>query len=101
MPQKLPTGLFSSHELKAAIKQLKCQKSPGEDSIHKEFLIRIIPLKTVLKELDKLLQGGIETGSITGLFEEFRMGKLKFVIRLLLHVNFPLIWEEVKANACT
>ncbi|TPP65742.1 DNA repair protein RAD51, partial [Fasciola gigantica] len=27
------------------------------------------------KELDKLLQGGIETGSITELFGEFRTGK--------------------------
>ncbi len=35
----------------------------------------IIQLTTGSKELDKLLQGGIETGSITELFGEFRTGK--------------------------
>jgi len=35
----------------------------------------IIHLTTGSKELDKLLAGGIETGSITELFGEFRTGK--------------------------
>uniref|UniRef100_A0A803VY65 RAD51 recombinase n=1 Tax=Ficedula albicollis TaxID=59894 RepID=A0A803VY65_FICAL len=35
----------------------------------------IIQITTGSKELDKLLQGGIETGSITELFGEFRTGK--------------------------
>lgn len=35
----------------------------------------IIQLTTGSKELDKLLQGGIETGSITEIFGEFRTGK--------------------------
>jgi DNA repair protein RAD51 len=35
----------------------------------------ILKLSTGSKELDKLLQGGIETGSITELFGEFRTGK--------------------------
>nr|CDS29699.1 DNA repair protein RAD51 [Hymenolepis microstoma] len=35
----------------------------------------IIRLTTGSKEMDKLLHGGIETGSITELFEEFRTGK--------------------------
>jgi hypothetical protein len=35
----------------------------------------IIQLSTGSGELDKLLQGGIETGSITELFGEFRTGK--------------------------
>ncbi|KAF2345758.1 DNA recombination and repair protein Rad51-like C-terminal, partial [Trinorchestia longiramus] len=35
----------------------------------------IIQLTTGSKELDKLLGGGIETGSITELFGEFRTGK--------------------------
>ena len=35
----------------------------------------IIHLTTGCKELDKLLGGGIETGSITEMFGEFRTGK--------------------------
>jgi len=35
----------------------------------------IIQISTGSKELDKLLQGGIETGSITEIFGEFRTGK--------------------------
>lgn len=35
----------------------------------------IIQLTTGSKELDRLLGGGIETGSITELFGEFRTGK--------------------------
>lgn len=35
----------------------------------------IIQLTTGSKEFDKLLQGGIETGSITEIFGEFRTGK--------------------------
>uniref|UniRef100_A0A8C2BRN9 RAD51 recombinase n=1 Tax=Cyprinus carpio TaxID=7962 RepID=A0A8C2BRN9_CYPCA len=35
----------------------------------------IIQISTGSKELDKLLQGGIETGSITEMFGEFRTGK--------------------------
>lgn len=35
----------------------------------------IIQLSTGSKELDKLLGGGIETGSITEMFGEFRTGK--------------------------
>ena len=36
----------------------------------------IIMLTTGSKELDKLLGGGIETGSITEMFGEFRTGKI-------------------------
>ncbi|ELU16666.1 hypothetical protein CAPTEDRAFT_114057 [Capitella teleta] len=36
---------------------------------------QIIQLSTGSKELDKLLGGGIETGSVTEIFGEFRTGK--------------------------
>lgn len=36
----------------------------------------IIQISTGSKDLDKLLDGGIETGSITELFGEFRTGKV-------------------------
>lgn len=50
-----------------------------------EFHIKrseIIQLTTGSKELDKLLQGGIETGSITELFGEFRTGKTQLCHQL-------------------
>ena len=37
----------------------------------------ILQLSSGSKELDKLLEGGIETGSITEIFGEFRTGKSK------------------------
>nr|CDS29144.1 hypothetical protein HmN_000220200 [Hymenolepis microstoma] len=43
IPHKVLTEPFSSYELNAAIKQLKCKKSSGEDGIHPEFLIRMRP----------------------------------------------------------
>ena len=42
----------------------------------------IIQLTTGSKELDKLLQGGIETGSITEIFGEFRTGKTQLCHQL-------------------
>jgi DNA repair protein RAD51 len=42
----------------------------------------IIQLTTGSKELDKLLQGGIETGSITEMFGEFRTGKTQLCHQL-------------------
>eukprot|EP01091_Cochliopodium_minus_P016021 TRINITY_DN5871_c0_g1_i1.p1 TRINITY_DN5871_c0_g1~~TRINITY_DN5871_c0_g1_i1.p1 ORF type:complete len:342 (-),score=89.98 TRINITY_DN5871_c0_g1_i1:91-1116(-) len=42
----------------------------------------IIQITTGSKELDKLLEGGIETGSITELFGEFRTGKTQLCHQL-------------------
>lgn len=39
------------------------------------YRAEIIQLTTGSKELDRLLGGGIETGSITEIFGEFRTGK--------------------------
>ena len=52
----------------------------------------IIQLTTGSKELDKLLQGGIETGSITELFGEFRTGKTQLCHQLAVtcQVKFKL-----------
>jgi DNA repair protein RAD51 len=53
----------------------------------------IIQLTTGSKELDKLLQGGIETGSITELFGEFRTGKTQLCHQLAVtcQVNLKII----------
>jgi DNA repair protein RAD51 len=45
----------------------------------------ISTLTTGSIELDKLLEGGIETGSITELFGEFRTGKFLSTLKALTH----------------
>eukprot|EP01099_Mayorella_cantabrigiensis_P006546 TRINITY_DN5508_c0_g1_i1.p1 TRINITY_DN5508_c0_g1~~TRINITY_DN5508_c0_g1_i1.p1 ORF type:complete len:298 (-),score=74.53 TRINITY_DN5508_c0_g1_i1:161-934(-) len=50
----------------------------------------IIQISTGSKELDKLLQGGIETGSITEIFGEFRTGKTQICHTLCVTCQLPL-----------
>ncbi|NWT74656.1 RAD51 protein, partial [Prunella himalayana] len=50
----------------------------------------IIQITTGSKELDKLLQGGIETGSITELFGEFRTGKTQLCHTLAVTCQLPI-----------
>ncbi|KAL3309831.1 recombinase rad51 [Cichlidogyrus casuarinus] len=50
----------------------------------------IIQLTTGSKELDKLLQGGIETGSVTELFGEFRTGKSQICHQLAVTCQLPV-----------
>ncbi|NXM02154.1 RAD51 protein, partial [Tyrannus savana] len=52
----------------------------------------IIQITTGSKELDKLLQGGIETGSITELFGEFRTGKTQLCHTLAVTCQLSRIW---------
>lgn len=65
--------LFTHPHLKTAAKMV-----PLGFTTATEFKLRrdeLITISTGSKELDKLLGGGIETGSITELFGEFRTGK--------------------------
>merc|ERR1719354_933477 len=50
----------------------------------------IIQVSTGSKELDKLLQGGIETGSITEMFGEFRSGKSRVCHQLCVTCQLPV-----------
>ncbi|KAA0163980.1 hypothetical protein FNF27_01370 [Cafeteria roenbergensis] len=50
----------------------------------------VVFVSTGSKELDKLLQGGIETGSITELFGEFRTGKTQLCHTLCVTCQMPL-----------
>jgi len=50
----------------------------------------IIQVSTGSKELDKLLQGGIETGSITEMFGEFRTGKTQLCHTLAVTCQLPI-----------
>jgi len=49
----------------------------------------IIQISTGSKNLDKLLDGGIETGSITELFGEFRTGKTQLCHQLCVTCQLP------------
>jgi len=51
---------------------------------------QIIQVTTGSKELDKLLNGGIETGSITELFGEFRTGKSQLCHTLAVTCQLPI-----------
>ncbi|VDO16890.1 unnamed protein product [Rodentolepis nana] len=57
-PNNVLTKPFRPCELNAAIKQLKCKKSPGEDGIHPEFLIRMGPKakETMLTLFNKICE---------------------------------------------
>ncbi|KAK2707538.1 hypothetical protein QYM36_015295 [Artemia franciscana] len=50
----------------------------------------LVLLKTGSEELDKLLGGGIETGSITELFGEFRTGKTQLCHTLAVTCQMPI-----------
>jgi len=50
----------------------------------------IIQITSGAKELDKLLDGGIETGSITEIFGEFRTGKTQICHTLCVTCQLPL-----------
>jgi len=50
----------------------------------------IIQVTTGSKELDKLLQGGIETGSVTEIFGEFRTGKTQLCHQLCVTCQLPV-----------
>ncbi|ROT69415.1 DNA repair protein RAD51 homolog A [Penaeus vannamei] len=50
----------------------------------------LVQLTTGSKELDKLLGGGIETGSITEIFGEFRTGKTQLCHTLAVTCQLPL-----------
>nr|CAG4648041.1 EOG090X0906 [Moina brachiata]SVE93108.1 EOG090X0906 [Moina brachiata] len=50
----------------------------------------IIQISTGSKELDKLLGGGIETGSITEIFGEFRTGKTQLCLTLAVTCQLPI-----------
>ncbi|XP_077408592.1 DNA repair protein RAD51 homolog 1 isoform X2 [Vanacampus margaritifer] len=50
----------------------------------------IIQISTGSKELDKLLHGGIETGSITEMFGEFRTGKTQLCHTLAVTCQLPM-----------
>lgn len=58
-----------------------------------------ITLSTGSKELDKLLGGGIETGSITEIFGEFRTGKTQLCHTLAVICQVHLYLYEITTHS--
>lgn len=56
----------------------------------KQKRAEIIQITTGSTELDKLLGGGIETGSITEMFGEFRSGKSQVCHTLAITCQLPI-----------
>ena len=85
-PKKMLLGIKGISEQKAEKIMMEAYKLiPMGFTTASEFHVKrseIIQLTTGSKELDKLLQGGIETGSITELFGEFRTGKTQLCHQL-------------------
>jgi len=51
---------------------------------------QLVTLTTGSTELDKLLEGGIETGSLTEVFGEFRTGKTQLCHTLCVTCQMPI-----------
>ena len=56
-------------------------------ALQREDMVKITTGST---ELDKLLEGGIETGSITEMFGEFRTGKTQIAHNLCVCAQLPI-----------
>ncbi|CAM6109169.1 unnamed protein product [Calypogeia fissa] len=55
-----------------------------------EQRVEIIKIKSGCKELDLLLQGGFETGSVTEIYGEFRTGKTQLIHTLCVNCQLPV-----------
>lgn len=93
-PKKMLLAIKGVSEMKADKMLMEAYKLiPMGFTTASEFHVKrseIIQLTTGSKEFDKLLQGGIETGSITELFGEFRTGKTQLVHQLAVTCQLPI-----------
>ncbi|RWS17788.1 DNA repair protein RAD51 1-like protein, partial [Dinothrombium tinctorium] len=93
-PRKQLIAVKGISEAKAEKLQLEAAKYvPMGFTTATEYHIKrsqIICITTGSKELDKLLGGGIETGSITELFGEFRTGKSQLCHTLAVSCQLPI-----------
>jgi DNA repair protein RAD51 len=81
------TPLFESHFYTTAFKLVPMGfMTATQFNSSRQDLIQI---STGSKELDSLLDGGIETGSITELFGEFRTGKTQLCHQLCVTCQLP------------
>nr|AIL94182.1 Rad51 [Brachionus koreanus] len=94
VPKKLLLSIKGISEQKAEKILMEAYKLiPMGFTTASEFHLKrseIIQLTSGSKELDKLLQGGIETGSITEMFGEFRTGKTQLCHQLAVTCQLPI-----------
>lgn len=83
--------------IKASMKMLNIGFKSAEDVW--EFRKKIARISTNSQELDNLLGGGIETGSLTEFFGEFRTGKTQIVHQLCVNVQLPRDQGGLEGNA--
>ena len=60
----------------------------------------LVTLTTGSTELDKLLEGGIETGSLTEVFGEFRTGKTQLCHTLCVTCQMPISEGGAEGKVC-
>jgi DNA repair protein RAD51 len=93
-PRKKLTEIKGVSEQKADKMQMEAMKlvPTGFTTATEMHLKRsqIIQITTGSKELDKLLNGGFETGSITELFGEFRTGKSQLCHTIAVTCQLPI-----------
>ncbi|MFX1442220.1 MAG: DNA repair and recombination protein RadA [Promethearchaeota archaeon] len=83
--------------IKASMEKLGIGFKSGEEIWeHRKNIARIT---TNNKEFDDLLGGGIETGSITEFFGEFRTGKTQIMHQLCVNVQLPKDQGGLEGNA--
>jgi len=83
--------------IKASMEKLGIGFKSGEEIWeHRKNIARIT---TNNKEFDDLLGGGIETGSITEFFGEFRTGKTQIMHQLCVNVQLPKEQGGLEGNA--
>eukprot|EP00457_Paulinella_chromatophora_P011881 gb/GEZN01012045.1/.p1 GENE.gb/GEZN01012045.1/~~gb/GEZN01012045.1/.p1 ORF type:complete len:342 (-),score=45.36 gb/GEZN01012045.1/:14-1039(-) len=93
-------GISEAKALKmqtAAIKLIPMGFSTAREQL--ELRQDMIHITTGSKELDRLLEGGVETGSITEIFGEFRTGKTQICHTLCVTCQLPLEQGGAEAKA--
>ncbi|MFW9952011.1 MAG: DNA repair and recombination protein RadA [Candidatus Thorarchaeota archaeon] len=83
--------------IKSSMDQLNIGFKSAEDVW--EHRKNIAKISTSSQELDDLLGGGIETGSITEFFGEFRTGKTQIAHQLCVNVQLPKEQGGLEGNA--
>jgi len=74
-------------KIREAARKLDCRGNVFKTGLEvKERRRNVIPITTGSSALDGILGGGIETGSITELFGEFRTGKTQIVSPTATHM---------------
>ena len=84
--------------IKAAMEKLDIGIKTAEEELEKRR-VNVCKIKTSCSELDDLLGGGIETGSVIEFFGEYRTGKTQLMHNLCINVQLPYSKGGLEGNA--